>query len=143
MKGDFRMQKEALVLSINGDFAKVLVKRDSACGDSCASCSMKCNHTSTVSALNCVGAKPNDLVIIKTDTKIVLKSAFLAYILPLITFFVSYFLSFFITNNESVSFITGAIFFLFTFIFLYFKDKSTQNKNIVKIIKIIKKESYI
>lgn len=70
--------------------ATVVIKRSSACGHDCGECNLCKNPLIETEVLNPIGAKVGDTVIIDAGTKAVIKNAFLLYILPVITFFVSY-----------------------------------------------------
>lgn len=70
--------------------ATVTIKRSSACGHDCGECNLCKNPLIETEVLNPIGAKVGDAVLIDADTKAVIKNAFLLYILPVITFFVSY-----------------------------------------------------
>ena len=78
------MRETGIVREVSGDFCKVGVKRSSACGDNCATCSAACKQKEAIcTAKNTVGAKVGQRVIIEINTEKVLKSAFLVYILPI------------------------------------------------------------
>lgn len=85
------MREIGIVLDTSGEFCRVSVKRKSACGENCASCKAACNAKVHIcEAKNHIGAKAGDEVILETESKKVLKSAFLAYILPILTFLAVY-----------------------------------------------------
>ena len=65
---------------------KSVIRRKTACGDNCASCGACRMKFQTVTAQNPLGAASGDYVEIETDSKKVLFSAFLVYILPIMVF---------------------------------------------------------
>lgn len=88
------MTQTAVVTKIlDGDMAEIEVQRQSACGHDCKSCG-GCTGASagriTVCAVNRIGAKPGDKVLVLGDTKQVLGSAALVYLFPLTLFFFFY-----------------------------------------------------
>ena len=86
------MREEGVVKKELGELCEVIVRRKTACGDNCASCGGSCKmNFQKVTAKNQVGAKAGDCVIIEMESKKVLLSAFLVYILPVLVFFISFF----------------------------------------------------
>lgn len=105
--------------------ATVVIKRSSACGHDCGECNLCKNPLIETEVLNPIGAKVGDVVLIDADTKAVIKNAFLLYILPVITFFVSYALA-------GVLFKAGYVKLLFVAVclvlwFLYMRRYSKKN----------------
>ncbi len=87
------MTQNAKVMKLlDGGKALVLVRRMSACGENCASCSAGCGekNKATVIALNRISANVGDEVVISSKTSKILSAAFMAYILPLLLFFIAY-----------------------------------------------------
>lgn len=79
------MEKIGQIISTDGKIAIVEVKRSSACGEKCGSCSGGCSSTGIyVDAENRINGKQGQLVKIEIETKTIMKAAFLAYTLPLI-----------------------------------------------------------
>lgn len=79
---------------LDNNMALVEVRRESACGHDCASCK-GCGDgakLSTVIACNDIGAGIYDDVIINASTGKILKGAMYVYIIPLILFFIGYFI---------------------------------------------------
>ena len=89
------MEQQAQVIRIVSDAtARVAVKRKSACSGDCHTCH-GCPHTDEivmVDADNPVGAQKGDAVIVRSDTGRVLKLAAMLYLMPLVLFFLGYFL---------------------------------------------------
>lgn len=79
------MIEKARVVELNGNMARVIVKRISACGENCASCKAGCAVPETyVDAVNEIKAAAGQYVEIETQTKVVFSAIFLNYVLPLI-----------------------------------------------------------
>ena len=85
------MRQEGFIKSVSGEFCEVIIRRKTACGDNCASCGACRMKFQQVTAKNSVGAESGDYVVIEMDSKKVLFSAFLVYILPILVFFISFF----------------------------------------------------
>lgn len=87
------MRETGVVIKIQKNEALVSVKRKSSCGENCAMCKGVCKTPSHEAlAVNSIDAKVGDVVLVETETKDVLKSAFLVYIVPVLLMFVSYIL---------------------------------------------------
>lgn len=81
------MRETGIVMKTDGNMCQVSVHRKSACGENCASCKAACSSREHIcTAKNSVGAKTGDKVVLETDSKKVLKWAFLVYILPILVF---------------------------------------------------------
>ena len=132
------MRETGTVKSVEGDFCQVVVTRQSACGENCASCKGGCKLQNQIcNAKNSVGAKAGDKVIIEMDTKKVLKSALLVYILPIIVFFTVYFLLYNLLESTRI---LGAILAMVTvFVLLFFHDRRHKSDFISQVVKILEK----
>ncbi len=87
-------QKATVVRLVDDHTAMIAVTRQSACSGDCHTCH-GCPHpeeTVVVRADNEVGAEKGDQVIVFSSTKRVLKLAVLMYLMPLVLFFLGYFL---------------------------------------------------
>lgn len=74
--------------------ATVMVQRESACSGDCHKCS-GCGAAKEVivfEAINHIGAERGDLVVIQSKTGPVMKAVGVFYVLPLVLFFLGYFL---------------------------------------------------
>ena len=87
------MEQRARVRRLTDDGkAQVMVIRQSACSGDCHKCSGcgAVQETLLFEAENPVGAKPGDLVTVKSESGPVLRSAAVLYMLPLVLFFLGY-----------------------------------------------------
>ena len=77
-----------------GNMARVAVIRESACSGDCHKCSGcgAAKQTVLFDAVNAIGAKPGELVIVKSESGPVLAGAAVLYMVPLVLFFLGYFL---------------------------------------------------
>ena len=89
------MEQKAKVRKVheNGT-AQVMVVRESACSGDCHKCSGcgAAKETLLFEAVNPIGAKPGELVIVKSESGPVLAGAAVLYMVPLALFFLCYFL---------------------------------------------------
>jgi len=74
--------------------ATVLLVRESACSGDCHKCSGcgAAKETMIFDAVNHIGASQGDLVVIQTETKSVMKAVGVFYALPLVLFFLGYYI---------------------------------------------------
>ena len=91
------MQQLVRVQMCNADgTAQVLRIRESACSGECHKCSGcgAVKETLLLTAENPIGAKPGQMVMVETTSSAVLTAAAVLYLLPLVLFFVGYFVLF-------------------------------------------------
>ncbi len=89
------MTQSAVVKRILADGrAEVLVNRGTACGGNCGSCGGTCSFQNklTVTCVNPIGAQVGDKVTIASQTRRILGAAALVYLVPVVSFFLFYFL---------------------------------------------------
>lgn len=142
------MEQVGIVKEVKGSDVVLEVRRVSACGTSCASCSSSCEvapHLLTIK--NEVNAKLGDMVEIKAEAKKILKYTFLIYIIPL-TFLIlgialgnGYFQARGYENFEILSFLSGIVGLTISYMILKLIDNSVAKKNdlVLTISRIISK----
>ncbi len=118
--------EEGLVIAVENGAARIRTKQSTAC-ESCASRS-SCNamgggNDMEVEAVNTVGAKAGDTVILKIETTPLLKATFLIYILPILCLFAGAIIGqecarFFQLNASAVSVGVGFLFFIISLLFV-------------------------
>ena len=126
------MVSKAVVRKImDNNLAEIEVMRQSACGDSCASCSgcNKPNYTAKAVAKNPKNAQVGDVVNVRGSAGFVLKGASFVYILPLILFFIFYLATNAITQVEGVSIALGVVGFALGIYFAGCYSKKLAKKN--------------
>ncbi len=92
------MTQKVTVLSVSGTTAKVIHSRPTACHGDCDHCAGGCGSMAAkekiiVEAENLIGARPGDQVVIEGATRKVAAAIVLVYVLPLVLFFLAYFLT--------------------------------------------------
>ena len=91
------MRQTVTVTAVSGTLATVSYDRPTACHGDCDHCAGGCGEMAakervTVQAENLIGAAPGDRVLIETGTGHVFSAIFLVYALPIVLFFLGYFL---------------------------------------------------
>ena len=123
------MEQQAKVIRIVSDtVAKVAVKRKSACSGDCHTCH-GCPHPDEivmVDADNFVGAQKGDDVVIRSDTGRVLKLAAMLYLMPMVLFFLGYFLT---PGGEGASLSVGGVAFVVGILICVYVSRSMKKNN--------------
>lgn len=91
------MQQKVMVISSKNGVARVQYHRPTACHGDCSKCAGGCGAMAAqeeiiVSADNPIGARPGDSVFIEGETEKVAWAIALVYVIPVILFFLGYFL---------------------------------------------------
>ena len=132
------MREEGFIKTVSGDTCEVIVKRKTACGDNCASCSAACESKQHLcTAKNCVGAKVGDKVFVEMDSIKVLKSAFLVYILPILVFLTGFVLAKQYGLGEAWSALCAAAGSIIVFLCVSMYAKKKKNDYLPYVIEII------
>lgn len=131
------MDQVGKVQSIDGNIAKILVKRVSACGDSCASCSAACRQPGIeVDVEVSSDIEVGDYVEINTENGIMLKHILMLYGLPLLillaTIFIVYYLLGDLPNKDAISALSGLASLAISFIVLKKYDQRETEVNPIK-----------
>ncbi len=89
-------QKVQIMKRFEDGTAEVSMTRQSACAGDCHKCGGCASQTQQVSirAKNEIGASVGDWVYVEAETKVVFSAVFLLYLVPIILFFLGYFLGF-------------------------------------------------
>ncbi|HYE09072.1 MAG TPA: SoxR reducing system RseC family protein [Patescibacteria group bacterium] len=134
------MIEKAKVIDVKDKFAKVEIRRVSACGESCASCKGGCAPTNTyVDAVNNIGAKIGQYVEIEMSTKIFLTAVLITYGLPLIMLFIGIFSGSAVVNglgltmnSDFVGTLLGFLLMALSYIFISKQDKRYNKQGKIK-----------
>lgn len=114
------IQTGTVIETINGNKAKVHMKKHSACGD-CGACQHgKENMELNIVAMNEIGAKPGDFVEVNMETQNVMGAAFIIYVIPLLALVLGIGVGSYVLNTigvqENVEVYAAGIGFLLTVI---------------------------
>ncbi|WP_026893952.1 SoxR reducing system RseC family protein [Clostridiisalibacter paucivorans] len=135
------------VISVDGRFAEVDVRRTSSCGENCAHCGGGCSVPSIrVNIENKLNASIGDYVEIEMEAKTILKGSMILYGIPLLLLVLgivignSIFQGMGYDNYEVMGFGIGILSLAVSFTILRFIDKSIQKNQSLKLemVKIIK-----
>ena len=131
------MQITGTVSRISENKAFIITERKSACGENCSGCGACGDKLNEIEAVNEIGAKKGDKVLVEMSDSRVIGAAFLVYIVPLMIFIAMYFmfLSFGFSENKTI--ILSLLPTVLFYVILYFTDKKSKEKYIHKIIRII------
>ena len=107
--------------------AQVMHIRESACSGDCHQCSGcgAAKQTMLLTAQNQLGAKPGDLVVIRSASGPVLAAAAMLYILPLVLFFAGYLLGSVLWHKGAL---TGCLAFLAGIVLAAVYDRRAAKK---------------
>lgn len=102
------MYNEGLITKIDGDFASVKIVREGACGHDCSTCGGCSDGTTEIIAKNKINASVGDFVSLEGDG-IIVRRAFLVYMMPIICFFAGYGIGYAAGLKEGLSALVGLI----------------------------------
>lgn len=131
------VSKAKIIRIIDENIAEVQVERFTACGhscDTCGGCSKKDQFITTTANINHNNIAVGDIVDVVSNTSNVLKGAVIMYILPLILFFVGYFVGSNFSNEESIKTIFAFTFFTLSIIFSFLYSKGISKTVNIDII---------
>ena len=131
------MQQKGFVSIADENIAKVIIQRESACGHSCSSCGGGCtNENSIILDLeNVLNANVGDYVIVESKSSTILKSAFIAYIMPLIMMIIGIMIGMTVferlgyANFETYGFGIGMVFLGVSYFILKYVDNKYFRDN--------------
>lgn len=127
------MTQQAVVTELYEDgYALVAVQRGTACGGACESCGGTCAYRNTLSvkAVNSISASIGDKVTIESRSSQVIGKAALVYLLPLIAFFIGYFLASAFNAPEAVEIIVSLASFFVGLALVVFLNRHRRSKAI-------------
>ncbi len=108
--------------------ATVLLVRESACSGDCHKCSGcgAAKETMIFTAQNGIGASRGDLVKVETDTGPVMKAAVVLYMIPLVLFFLGYYLG---TLPGGFGILGGSLGFVLGIVLVVIYDRRVVKKS--------------
>ena len=118
------MDQIGQVVDLQGKNAIVRVRRTSACGENCASCSGECAPTSTtLKAVNGLNAKVGDMVKVEMSSGAFVLLAFIGYILPIIIAIAAYMTALRIFDDTLIADISAVVALVLTLVVFFVLDK--------------------
>ena len=121
------MNKQGVVEKIEENKVTIRITRDSSCGENCAMCNACPGKNMLVTLNTNFPLSVNDKVMMETNSKYVLLSAFMVYLLPIILLIVGY---------AAFSLYIGLTFMIISFIILFFLDKKINTNHLIKLSKM-------
>jgi len=133
------MDNVGRIEKIDGNMAVISVKRVSACGDSCKSCSSACKVNSVILETDISDVEDQinvgDFVEINTENEVMLKHIAVLYGLPLVLMLATVFIFQIIIsgpNKDIISAIASLFSLIISFYLLKAYDKREMKKNVLK-----------
>ena len=96
---------------IDANHAEISVPRKSACGHDCEECA-GCGVTGAAvhaKALNPIGARPGQKVVVQSDTGNMLRIIALVYLTPVLLFLAGYFITMTVTSSTAIQHLIAGI----------------------------------
>ena len=96
---------------LDADHVEISVPRKSACGHDCEECA-GCGVSGVsvyAKALNTVGAKPGEKVVVESDTKKMLKIVSFVYLIPVVLFLAGYLVMLAVTASVAVQYTVAVL----------------------------------
>ena len=104
---------------------EISVPRKSACGHDCEECA-GCGVSGVsvyAKALNTVGAKPGEKVVVESDTKKMLKIVSFVYLIPVVLFLAGYVITSMLTASVAAQYTVAGAGFVLGIVFAIFYDR--------------------
>jgi len=129
------LREVGFIDELQGEFAIVRVAKKSACGENCASCKGGCTPGERrIKVKNPISAGVGEKVILELPDGKVLSAAFLAYILPIIIFFIGFFVGDRLFSHELLSVLVGVVFAGVGFFAIHLVNKRTEERYLAEIV---------
>ena len=115
---------------LDENHAEISVPRKSACGHDCEECA-GCGVTGAAvhaRALNPIGARPGQKVVVQSDTGKMLHIVVLVYLIPVLLLSVGYFVTMAVTANVVVQYVTAGIGFAAGILLAVFYDRRLRTQ---------------
>lgn len=136
------MDRTGMVVALEKSKAIVEINRGSSCGEHCASCSSGCEtNVIRLTVENTMDAKLGDVVIVEAEDRALLRTTFILYTIPLVTFVAGIGVGYaggqaLGMDAELIGILTGVLTMALTFLTIQKLGKGT--KEIIQLKQIIK-----
>lgn len=136
------MKQVGKIISIDGEYATLLVAKTSMCGENCGSCKGGCKPGSqkVIARFDgCENGEIGDMAVLEMEDKRVLLMAAILYLLPLVAMFFAYFIADRISHSEPISILSALTATFFVFFSAKIVDKMIKNskKYEIRITKVL------
>lgn len=115
---------------IDADHAEISVPRKSACGHDCEECA-GCGVTGAAvhaRALNPIGARPGQKVVVQSDTNKMLRIVTLVYLTPVLLFLAGYFITMAVTSSAAIQYLAAGTGFAAGILLAVFYDRRLRQR---------------
>ena len=115
---------------IDADHAEISVPRKSACGHDCEECA-GCGVTGAAvhaRALNTIGARPGQKVVVQSDTNKMLRIVALVYLTPVLLFLAGYFITMAVTSSAAIQYLAAGTGFAAGILLAVFYDRRLRQR---------------
>lgn len=133
------MLSEGFVLKIEGEYATVGVKRQTACDTCRANCGGHCDKASTIETVvkNTLDAKVGDRVILYSKTSTVMGFAITVFLLPLLSAIVGYALSYMLGGTVAINAVVTVLAFVLTYFIIWLVHRNRKSYDTIKMHEIV------
>ena len=115
---------------IDANHAEISVPRKSACGHDCEECA-GCGVTGAAvhaRALNPIGARPGQKVVVQSDTNKMLRIVALVYLTPVLLFLAGYFITMAVTSSAAIQYLAAGTGFAAGILLAVFYDRRLRQR---------------
>lgn len=115
---------------LNETYAEIAVPRKSACGHDCEECA-GCGISGAsvyAKAKNPIGAKPGQKVVVESSSQKLLGIVALVYFIPVVLFFLGYFLGFWLSPNGGAAYLAGGLGFALGIVLAILYDRHMKRQ---------------
>jgi sigma-E factor negative regulatory protein RseC len=122
------MREEGVVVGLDGDKARVRIRRSDACGK-CRICVPLGDGSMVIGAKNAICAGVGDRVSVEIDDSRRLSASFMVFILPLVGLLLGCLVGLALSGSEKIGFLLGAGMFILVFMALRWYDRKTGTRD--------------
>lgn len=135
--GKNMLEEVGLVVEVHDKTAVVEMMRHASCSH-CGLCTLGAQDKMRIEAENSVGARLNDRVKVAIPSAVILKSAFIVYIVPLVALLIGFVTAKYFLG-EKAGVVVGLLCAVGVFLGLHFYDKRlrSQQQTLVRITEIV------
>lgn len=115
---------------IDANHAEISVPRKSACGHDCEECA-GCGVTGAAvraRALNPIGARPGQKVVVQSDTNKMLRIIALVYLTPVLLFLAGYLFTMAVTSSAAIQYLAAGVGFAAGILLAVFYDRRLRRQ---------------
>ena len=115
---------------LDAGHAEISVPRKSACGHDCEECA-GCGVTGAAvhaRALNPIGARPGQKVVVQSDTNKMLRIVALVYLTPVLLFLAGYFITMAVTSSAAIQYLAAGTGFAAGILLAVFYDRRLRQR---------------